>query len=384
MDPTSFTRNAPGRLVATIMGQQAFYPDPLPPKLDLTPVQQLLSDADQKLGELRGIGRYLPNPYLLIRPLQRREAIASSNIEGTYTSLPELLMFESGVEDQPRAIDTQEVYNYIRALQNGIAGLDTLPISSRLICELHGQLLYRLPRNRTGNVVPGEYRNNQNFIGKSKDIARSRFNPPPPPLHIECMSDLEKSVNSDDMHNIPLLIFAALVHYQFETIHPFPDGNGRVGRLLIPLLLRSRGALDDPLLYLSQYLEDNRDEYMDLMLDVSRSGAWLSWIKFFLKGVIASCDKTIDTIHKVRELQEVYKDRCQQARSSALLLQIVDSLFDRIAVTIPMVREMTGTSYTAAKNNVDKLVEYGILKEMGARLRPRFFFATELVDIFES
>jgi Fic family protein len=198
------------------------------------------------------------------------------------------------------------------------------------------------------------------------------------------MSDLERSINSEDMHQVPLLIFVALVHYQFETIHPFPDGNGRVGRLLIPILLRARGAMQEPLLYMSQYLEDNRDEYMDYMLRVSPRGDWHSWIRFFLNGVIASCDKTIDTIQKVRELQSSYKERCQQARSSALLLQIVDNLFDRIAVTIPMVKELTGTSYTAAQNNVRKLVNYGILREAGGPLRPKFFFATELMAIFES
>ena len=378
-----FTPSAPGKLAPTIMNQKAFVPDRLPPILDLTPIQQLLSEADQKIGELRGIGRYLPNPYLLIRPLQRREAIASSNIEGTYTSLPELLMFESGAEDQPRALDTREVWNYIAALRRGIELLDELPISNRLICELHKRLLAGLPKNRTGHLLPGEYRIEQNFIGKTKDISRSRFNPPPPPVHIDCMQDLETFVNSIDMHNIPPLIFIALVHYQFETIHPFPDGNGRVGRILIPLILRSRGLMDQPLLYVSQYFEDNRDEYVDLLLQLSQTGDWTSWFRFFLNGVVVSCDKTIETIHKVRTLQESYKERCQQARSSALLLQIVDSLFERITITVPLVRDMTQTSYTAAQNNVKKLVEYGILSEMGQYRHPRFFFATELIKIFE-
>lgn len=240
MDLSAFTMPA-GRLVPTIFRQKAFVPNPLPPHLELTPVQQLLSEADQKLGELRGIGRYLPNPYLLIRPLQRREAIASSNIEGTYTSLPELLMFKSGIEDQPRAVDTHEVYNYIRALHEGIRLLDTLPISNRLIHALHKQLLLGLPKHRAGSFAPGEYRTEQNLIGKSKDISKSRFNPPPPPAHLECMNNLEIFINREDMHNIPALIFIAIIHYQFETIHPFPDGNGRVGRLLIPIILRVGG-----------------------------------------------------------------------------------------------------------------------------------------------
>lgn len=384
MDPNTFTQAAPGQLVPTIMNQKAFVPDVLPPNLDLTPVQQILSDADQKLGELRGIGRYLPNPYLLIHPLQRREAIASSNIEGTYTSLPELLMFESGAEDQPRAIDTLEVMNYVTALQRGIDMLDDVPISNRLICSLHSILLSGLPKSRAGYLMPGQYRQDQNLIGKSKDISRSRFNPPPPPIHLECMANLEKFINKEDMFNIPPLVFIALVHYQFETIHPFPDGNGRVGRLLIPLILRTKGIMHQPFLYMSQYFEDNRDEYVNLLLKVSQEGDWIAWIRFFLDGVIASCEKTIDTIRKVRELQDSYKERCQQARSSALLLQIVDSLFERIAITIPIVQRMTGTSYTAASNNVNKLVEYGILKELSFQRRPKFYFATELMEIFEA
>ena len=292
-------------------------------------------------------------------------------------------MFESGIEDQPRAVDTREVYNYIRALQKGMDLLETIPISNQLIHSLHGSLLRGLPKHRSGHFVPGEYRKEQNFIGKSKDIARSRFNPPPPPIHLDCMSSLEKFINIDDMSNIPALIFIAIIHYQFETIHPFPDGNGRVGRLLIPIILKSRGIMDQPMLYMSQYFEDNKDEYVDLLLRVSQQSDWLSWIEFFLRGAIESSEKTIETIHKVRELQENYKSRVQQARSSVLLMQIIDSLFERIAITIPKVRDMTGTSYTAAQNNVNKLVDYGIVTARPWPIRPKFYFATELVEIFE-
>lgn len=382
MDLAPFISPA-GRLVDTIHGQKAFMPAPLPPLLDLAPIHQLLSEADQKLGELRGIGHYLPNPYLLIRPLQRKEAIASSNIEGTYTSLPELLMFEAGVEDQPRAVDTLEVYNYVRALQEGMRLLGELPISNRFIHALHRKLLHGLPRSRAG-FAPGEYRSDQNFIGKSRDISKSRFNPPPPPQHLTAMNELELFMNSNDMHNIPTLIFIALIHYQFETIHPFPDGNGRVGRLLIPIILASRGVMDQPLLYMSQFFEDHKDEYVDLMLRTSQISDWTSWLAFFLRGVVESCSKTIETIRRVRELQERYRDRCQQARSSVLLVKIIDTLFERLTVTVPLVRDMTGTSYTAAQNNINKLVEFGILTEHRRSARPKFYFSTELLDIFES
>jgi Fic family protein len=293
-------------------------------------------------------------------------------------------MFESGVEDQPRSANTQEVFNYIRALQAGFKLLDEIPISTRLMCEMHKVLLMRLPRSRRGSLAPGEYRQDQNFIGKSRDIAKSRFNPPPPPVHIQCMSALEKAINQEDMYNIPLLVFLSLVHYQFETIHPFPDGNGRVGRLLIPIILKTRRSMPEPLLYLSQYLEDEKDRYVDLMLDVSQTGRWIEWIEFFLTGIVVSCDKTMDTIRRVRSLHEDYKKRCQKARSSVLLLQIVDSLLDKLIVTVPQVRDMTNTSYTAAQHNVQKLIEYGILKEAEYSMRPKFYFATELMEIFES
>ncbi|WP_424361086.1 Fic family protein [Methylocystis parvus] len=384
MDPLKFTRPS-GTLVPTIQGQKAFIPSQLPPQLNLTAIQQTLSEADQKLGELRGIGRYLPNPFLLIRPLQRKEAIASSNIEGTYTSLPELLMFESGADDSHRTtVDTREVYNYVTALQTGMELLGEVPVSNRMIYELHRTLLRGLPRSRTGYYEAGQYRTEQNFIGKSKDVSKSRFNPPPPPVHLECMRDLEAFINDEAMAGLPPLVFAALVHYQFETIHPFPDGNGRVGRLLIPLILRSRQVMDQPLLYMSQYFEDNKDEYTDLMLNVSCNSEWIQWISFFLRGVTQSCEKTIVTIHRVMEMQENYKAKCQQARSSALLIKIIDKLFETLLITTPMIQELTGTSYTAAKNNIGKLIECGVIEELKYDGRTKFYFSKELTKLFES
>ena len=382
MDPSTFA-NPSGTLVSTIQGQKAFIPFALPPQIDLTSIQQTLSEADQKLGELRGIGRYLANPYLLIRPLQRKEAIASSNIEGTYTSLPELLMFESGADEHHKTTDTREVYNYVKALQAGMDLLEEIPVSNRLIHELHKTLLKGLPRSRTGYYEAGEYRKEQNFIGKSKDVSKSRFNPPPPPTHLDCMRDLETFINMEDMAGLPSLVFIALIHYQFETIHPFPDGNGRVGRILTPLILRARNLMDQPLLYMSQYFEDNKDEYVDTMLNVSRHSDWSGWILFFLKGISQSCEKTIVTIHKVRELQDTYKLKCQQARSSALLLKIIDSLFETLVITTPMVQRLTETSYTAAKNNITKLVECGILHELKYPGRQKYYFAKDLTELFE-
>jgi Fic family protein len=240
------------------------------------------------------------------------------------------------------------------------------------------------PRSRAVYYEPGEYRQEQNFIGKSRDISKSRFNPPPPPTHIDCISKLEKFINSELDSNIAPLVFLALIHYQFETIHPFPDGNGRVGRLLIPIILKNMGVMDQPLLYMSQYFEDNKDEYVELLLKVSQKSDWISWITFFLKGVCVSSEKTIDTIHKVQKLQDEYRAKCQQARSSALLLKIIDKLFERGVTTVTSVQQLTGTSYTGAKNNITKLLEYGIIKELPRHSHPKYYYASELFGIFEN
>jgi Fic family protein len=197
------------------------------------------------------------------------------------------------------------------------------------------------------------------------------------------MNELEKFINKDDYSGLPPLVFLALIHYQFETIHPFPDGNGRVGRILIPIILMQQSLMPQPLLYMSQFFEDNKEEYVDLLLEVSQKGAWESWINFFLSGVIQSCTKTIQTIDKIKNLHRVYTERCQQARSSALLIQIVDAVFARPITSVPAVRDITKTSYTAAKNNLEKLVQYKILKEGSGLGRPRYYFASELIDIFE-
>lgn len=384
MKSSDFTDPATGTLVPSLHNQVAFVPADLPPSIDLAPVQQLLSRADRDIGELKGIGKYLPNPYLLIRPLQRSEAIASSNIEGTYTSLSELILLEAGIEDDQRRSDTFEVFNYVNALKRGQELLADLPVSNRVVLALHETLLNRLPRSRRGHFAPGEFRDDQNYIGRQRDIANARFVPPPPPIHLECMNRLERFINHPNIGGFPPLVFIALVHYQFETIHPFPDGNGRVGRLLIPLLLESYGVMDQPLLYMSPFFEDRRDEYVDLMLAVSQQGAWTDWIGFFLEGVIASCQETIATIERINALRQKYQDRCSQARSSALLMRIIDNLFEQPVTTIPGTQRLTGLSYRAAQNNIERLVSYGVLMPGPAWRRPRYFVASELIQAFES
>ena len=210
--------------------------DPLPPELDLTPVIPSLDEASRKLGELNGIGTTLVNPYLLIRPLQRREAVASSNLEGTYTSLSDLYLFEAGADDDQRPPDTREVANYVRALEHAISRLDELPVCLRMIREIHEIVLSHVRQHRGARIVAGEFRTDQNRIGGSS-LATARFVPPPPQNVIGLLGDLEKYIQQDMSEAAPPLVRLALIHYQFETIHPFPDGNGRVGRVMIPLIL---------------------------------------------------------------------------------------------------------------------------------------------------
>lgn len=382
MDEAAFRNSPCGHLERTIDGAWAFMPDPLPPKIDMARVVGPLIDASTQIGELRGIGRTLPNPYILIRPFQRNEAIASSNIEGTYTSFSDLLLFEAGADERERPPDTAEVYNYVRSLEQSISRLSELPVCLRLIKEAHAILLKGTSKKYRGaSVSPGEFRSVQNWIGGSADtVHTARFVPPSPgPSMANALSDLEKYINTSD--GLPLLVRLALIHHQFETIHPFPDGNGRVGRLLIPLILSEQKLLPQPLLYLSAYFEKHRDKYIDLMFNVSKTGAWIAWIEFFLEAVVSQCQDTIDRVQRLQDLQKTYRDRLQKARATALMIRLVDAIFETPYVTIPQTQKLLGVTYRAAQQNVEKLVKAGILRDLELPRRPRFFAASEVFDI---
>lgn len=379
MDGSQFSVGVAGDLVPTIKGV-AFVPHPLPPKrpLDLAPLLPQVARATKALGELSGLGRTLQNPYLLIRPFMRREAVASSKIEGTVTSLSQLFLFE--VENKTSAPDdAREVYNYVRALEHALGRLADLPISSRLIKEAHQKLLHRVGKNRGSTIVPGEYRRDQNWIG-ARSIENARYVPPPPLEAANAMSDLEKYINSND-DELPIIIKIALVHYQFESIHPFPDGNGRVGRLLIPLMLCEKEELSQPLLYLSTYFEKHYEQYIDCMLAVSKNGSWESWIGFFLNGVEETCLDAISLSQKLLDLQMEYRIKIQQARSSALLGRLVDLIFEHPAITVPYAAAQLEITYNAAKNNIDRLLELEILRPSAEDFRPRFYWAHEVMNI---
>lgn len=379
MNADDFRNSPSGRLVPTIQGCKAFVPHPLPPKgIDLGALAKPLEAATLALGELSGIGRTLPNPHLLIRPFSRVEAVASSKIEGTVTTVPQLLMFEKAEEGPVRvSSDTREVHNYTRALEHGLGRLPTLPVSKRLIQEMHEILLDGVSLERGAQFRPGEFKTDQNWIG-ARLIQNARFVPPPPRDAIEGLNDLERYIHSED--GLPLLVRLALVHYQFETIHPFPDGNGRVGRLLIPLLLCENKAMSQPLLYLSHYFERNYSAYIDLMYEVSKRGSWHEWIMFFLDGVTHSARDATERASKLQDLHREYLRAVQSARSSALLAKIVESLFNIPAITIPHVMVELGISYNSAKNNVQRLLDLGVIYA-GEEARPQWYYATKLIEL---
>ena len=365
MDKNGFSAACTGTLVPTIGGRKAFVPSPLPPEaLDLNPVLPILSRATQAVGELKGIGRTIPNPLLLVRPLQRREAVSSSGMEGTFTTLSDLFMFEAGASTPDRLADNREVLNYVRALEGAIADLADLPISARLIRRAHKTLLDGVTRERGARVEAGEFKQDQNWIGGDGSIETARFIPAPPQDTLDAIDGLTKFINRPQRDEGSPLIDAALAHYQFEAIHPFGDGNGRVGRMLIALMLAENGVLPQPLLYMSPWLERHKAFYIDLMFEVSQTGNWIPWINFFLRAVAESAEETIEVVQRIQDLQKDYRERFQTARRSALMLRVVDLAFERPVMSVSQIAEALGVTYAGAANNVKALVEAGVAEEV--------------------
>ncbi len=363
------------------LGYCAFVPNPLDPivHFDL-PLINALSRADRALSELAGIARTLPNPHLLIRPFMRREAVLSSRIEGTQASLSDLLYFEAANTGAPALPDVREVANYIRALEHGLARLGTLPLSLRLIREMHEQLMEGV---RGEHQTPGEFRRSQNWIGPPGCTLMDATYVPPPVEEMERALDLfEKYLHAEP--GLPLLVRLALIHYQFEAIHPFLDGNGRIGRLLITLLLCVDGMLPQPLLYLSAYFERHRDEYYHRLMEVSRNGDWNAWILYFLNGVEAQSRDAIERSDALLSLWSSYRHRLQEARASALLLRLVDALFSYPAINTSMAAASLGVTFASAQANIDKLMAADILVEVTGQKRNRVYVAKEIVAAIEN
>lgn len=380
MKTSDFADTMPGRLVPTIEGALAFVPDPLPTTLDLgASTVRLLANAENALGRLVGTTGRVVNPYLVGSPLLHREAIVSSRMEGTVTTPEELVLFEvSGTPQDPHYRDTMEVLNYIHAMQHGLNRLKTLPVCLRLTKEIHRELVRGV---RGEGDRPGEFRDRQNWIGnRGEPIHAARFAPPPVPEMMAALDEFERYVNrvpADE--DPPLLVELALIHYQFEAIHPFLDGNGRIGRLLMPLLLCNRGRMVEPLLYLSSFFERHREKYMDLLLSVSQKGNWLPWVEFFLLGVIESANDAVRQAESLLALRNRYHRQFQAARSSDLLQRLIDELLLRPAITIGQAAKVLNVTPAAASHNISKLVDAGILKEATGRKRNMTFIATEIV-----
>jgi Fic family protein len=324
------------------------------------------------------------NPHLISAPLLRREAISSSRIEGTIATPEQLALLEIEPDEksapEAEASQTQEVLNYMRALNHGFQRLAEIPVCLRLFCELH-EVLMRGVRGDTAH--PGKFRTIQNFIGSSTDIREARFVPPPVPEMQRCLQELEQYIHATD-DGLPALIRLALVHYQFETIHPFRDGNGRVGRLLIPLLLCTYERIDKPVLYVSPHLERHRTQYADLLLRVSQTGDYQSWVRFFLEAVEGSARESITRAENLLALRDAYHERLHAARSSALLLKLVDNLFERPSMSIAGAGTLLQVTPASAAANLRKLVEAGILREVTGRKRDQRFVAPEIIRVAHS
>ncbi|HUU97320.1 MAG TPA: Fic family protein [Phycisphaerae bacterium] len=384
MQPSDFTEDRWGRLTRAAEGYWAFVPNPLPPALE--PGWELadqVSEADRALGLLAGTARNLPNPHLLIGPFVRREAVLSSRIEGTLASLSDLFFFEAAngpAPDRPQAPDVHEVMNYVRAMEYGLERLSELPASLRLIRELHAKLMEGVRGERQ---APGEFRRSQNWIGPPGcTLMEASYVPPPVPEMEDALGGFEAYLHAKSP--LPPLVRLALVHYQFEAIHPFLDGNGRIGRLLISLLLCSEGLLPQPLLHLSAFFERHRDQYYGLLLDVSRRGAWLPWILFFLRGVAEQSHDAVARTKRLLDLWGEYRGKFLAARSSALLLRLVDDLFFYPVVTIPRAAERLGITHRSAALNIEKMVNAGILTEVTGRERYKVYVARRIIDLVEA
>lgn len=303
-------------------------------------------------------------------------------MEGTFTTVNDLLLLEAGAPERGGASDTREVRNYRRALSEAIRSLEQVPLSLRTLRAAHRRLLSGVPHHRGGVAEPGELKRSQNFIG-AYEIENARFVPPPPIEAQAALEALELYIQRDERGLIPDIVDAALIHYQFEAIHPFSDGNGRVGRMLITLHLFMRRVIRQPILYLSPVFERRKDEYIDRMYGVSRHGAWHAWIAFFLDVVAEASEATISTADALLALQADYRTRIRKVGRSANLVTILDLLFRRQVVTIPRVAEHLDVQYRSAQLNVEALVRAGILDEVTETTNPKFFIAREIRDIID-
>jgi Fic family protein len=380
MDVSAFT-NPSGRLIQTIQGYDAFVPAPLPAELDLDrQLVFLLSEADRSLGELSGMAQTLPNPRLLVAPLSQREAVLSSRIEGTQASISDIAIFEAAGESMSRSTtDVLEVLNYRRAMEHGLTRMSSLPLGLRLVQELHEHLLTGV---RGQETTPGEFRKDQNWIGTPGSLLPDATYVPPPPYELmDCLSAWEKFLYAETL--MPPLVKCALMHYQFEAIHPFRDGNGRVGRLLLVLFLCSMGHLPAPVLYLSPYFEKNRDAYYFHLREVSEKSAFFAWLAFFLRGVIVQCKDSFIRSERIMKLHEQYRDELLKHRAPPSAQRLMEHLFVSPATTASRASAALKVTSMSSSRAIEVLVERGILEEVTGRRRDRIYLARRLIHAIE-
>jgi len=380
MDPSRFTSQDMGRVVRTL-GPHGFYtflPEPIPRRLALNArTVMLLSEADLALGRLAGAGRLLPNPHILAAPYVAREALSSTRIEGTQASLSDI--FDANARGVKDTTDIKEVTNYILALERGLLLLSDLPLSLRFMCEVHARLLEGV---RGEERLPGEVRRSPNWIGSPDNRPETAvFVPPPVEEMKDALSDWQKFIHEDV--ELPTLIKAALLHYQFETIHPFLDGNGRLGRLLIILFLIEQDLLPQPLLYMSSYFEARKGDYYDRLQAVRERGEVQEWVQFFLHGVAVQATDAIERAERLADLRELYRGKLQGSRSRAS--GAVELLFENPIVTAKFVAERLGITAQGAHLLLQQLEELDILKEWDrVPGRSKRWLAPEIMEVLDS
>lgn len=373
-----------GRYIQQPTGYRAFIPAPLPPKppIDLSDeLRALLSSADQALGRLDGAVMTLPNPDLFVAMYVRKEAVLSSRIEGTQSSLQDLLAAEATLADPHAPRDVAEVINYVRAMNHGLARLNDLPVSVRLIKEIHAELMRGV---RGGHLTPGELRTSQNWIGPTGcTLAEATYVPPPAHEVPGALADLERFLHARD--KMPILIRIGLAHAQFEGIHPFLDGNGRVGRLLISFLLTEGKVLSRPVLYLSHYFVRHRQQYYEHLQATREAGDWESWLAFFMRGVIEVSAEAAGTARRILEMREDLRRRIADGlgRAAGNGIRVMDRLFDRPIVSVAVVRDWLQVTPAGANNLVNRLVTIGMLREITGYTRHRRFRFEPYLKLFE-
>lgn len=382
MVPETSPKDRAGRFITQSEGYPAFIPKPLPPDpplaLEAAGLLNLLEGAVAELGRLDGVARVIPDPDFFVSMYVRREAVLSSQIEGTQSTLEDLLELELETDNRDPYSDAYELANYVQAMNFGLDRIKTLPLSLRLIREIHRELLRE---GRGSMATPGQFRRTQNWIGpQGASLKQATFVPPPVPDMKKALHDFEGFLHADRRY--PTLIEVGLAHAQFETIHPFVDGNGRVGRLLNIFLLVHRGILRQPLLYLSYYFKLHRTEYYDRLMAVRLDGDWESWLRFFLRGVVQTAQEATETAEKLFELRESHRSLILDKNLGQNGLMLLSNLFQRPLVNINLVAALLDSTFPTASRLVAGFEELGLLKEITGQKRSRVFRYEPYLTLF--